>query len=344
MDVAKARKEEITYSMIEILYKAFEIKTANLETENNNPFKQAFLSNMDYNDENDIRNKSIFFSIIKWLNDSIAMQKFFEKTAHILSDGEKREYTSQKLGNLNLSTVQKNNINEIITNLSIGKNTPNMQRENTVLYKLDNSELTSALDFSADVFIEDENEITAIELKSVRPNSGEMRGEKHKILEGKCALYNKNPDKKVNFFLGFPFDPISGFPTKYDKERFMDSIINLRKYFDKNEILLASELWDFLSGTKNTMEFLLKIINKISTPEFIDRYRFVNDVSNIGTSKYLDYLREWNLYSQLLLTGKDEIIRKAIRGDKRLIKIYNQQMFKDGEYNYNRFEKLSRLI
>ncbi|MCK9218281.1 MAG: TdeIII family type II restriction endonuclease, partial [Firmicutes bacterium] len=109
MDVAKARKEEITYSMIEILYKAFEIKTANLETENNNPFKQAFLSNMDYNDENDIRNKSIFFSIIKWLNDSIAMQKFFEKTAHILSDGEKREYTSQKLGNLNLSTVQKNN-------------------------------------------------------------------------------------------------------------------------------------------------------------------------------------------------------------------------------------------
>jgi len=337
--------EKISLLIIEVLFSRFESFPKDATANRNAPFHEAFLNAFSNKLEGKVIDIPFFISMNSWLHglNTTLGQKFFEKTAHILSDGEKREYTSQKLGNLNLSTVQKNNINEIITNLSIGNNTPNMQKENTILYKIDDSELTSAIDFSADVFIEGEDEITAIELKSVRPNSGEMRGEKQKILEGKCALYN-NTDKKVNFFLGFPFDPISGSPTKYDKERFMDSIINLRKYFDKNEILLGSELWDFLSGTKNTMEFLLKIINKISTSEFMSKYRFINDVSNIGTSKYLDYLREWNLYSQLLLTKKDENIRKVIRGDKRLIRIYNQQIFKNGKYNYNRFGELSKLI
>jgi hypothetical protein len=57
------------------------------------------------------------------------------------------------------------------------------------------------------VFFEDNNSVTAIELKSVKPNSGEMRGEKQKILEGKAALFRKFPQKKIKFYIGFPFDP-----------------------------------------------------------------------------------------------------------------------------------------
>jgi hypothetical protein len=41
----------------------------------------------------------------------------------------------------------------------------------------------------------------------VRQNSGEMKGEKQKILEGKAALYRKFPDKEIRFYIGFPFDP-----------------------------------------------------------------------------------------------------------------------------------------
>jgi len=36
------------------------------------------------------------------------------------------------------------------------------------------------MDFSADVFFEDAERVIAIELKSVKPNSGEMKGGKTK--------------------------------------------------------------------------------------------------------------------------------------------------------------------
>ena len=75
-----------------------------------------------------------------------------------------------------------------------------------------------------------------------------MRGEKQKILEGKTALFQKFAEKQIEFYIGFPFDPTSEEDTAYDKGRFLGSIINMTKYFDPNETLVASELWDLLSG------------------------------------------------------------------------------------------------
>lgn len=87
------------------------------------------------------------------------------------------------------------------------------------------------MDFSADVFIEDTNSITAIELKTVKPNSGEMKGEKHKILEGKAALFRKFPGKQIRFYIGFPFDPTVDKEkeriTSFKKSRFLGQIINI---------------------------------------------------------------------------------------------------------------------
>ena len=48
-------------------------------------------------------------------------QTFFENIAHLLSNGEKREYTSRRLGNPEITQTQKENINKIITELSNSK-------------------------------------------------------------------------------------------------------------------------------------------------------------------------------------------------------------------------------
>lgn len=346
MCLSDEKTEKISHIVIGVLFSRFESFPGDILNNRNAPFHEAFLNAFSDVIKEKVSDIPFFISMSSWLHglNTTLGQTFFEKTAHVLSDGEKREYTSKKLGNLNLSGIQKNNINEIITNLSIGKNLPNLQIENNILLKADNSNATSALDFSADVFIETDNEVVAIELKSVRPNSGEMRGEKHKILEGKCALFNKYPDKKVSFFLGFPFDPTSDTPTGYNKKRFMESVINLKKYFDESEILLAGELWDYLAGSEKTMEALLKIINNISTPEFLDRYKCLNDISNIEPDKYAEYIEKWNLFSQLDLIKNDEKIKEAISGSGQLSRIYNQQVFQDGRYNYNRYEKLIELI
>lgn len=265
---------------------------------------------------------------------TILVKSFYENMAHILSDGEKREYTSKKLGNLQILKTQKDNIINIITNLSNSSDEPNLDNENQLLFINDSTTLVNAIDFSADVFIEDNDRIIAIELKTVKPNSGEMRGEKQKILEGKASLYRKFPNKEVSFFIGFPFDPTSDQDTTYNKTRFLGSIINMTKFFTPDETLIASELWDFLSGESNTMEQILEIINVISTTEFLEKYQFINDCTNRNELRYTKILQEWNLYSELKLINNDNLIRQRIKTDRKLARLYNQKLFDNKGVQY----------
>ena len=138
---------------------------------------------------------------------------------------------------------------------------PNLSRENDLIFNYPGSASEiDALDFTADVYIEKGNEIIAIELKSVRPNSGEGRGEKQKILYAKAALKLQNPDKEVKFFMGFPFDPTAEEAMSYNKERFFEYLIEFKKFFAPEEILIAGELWDFLSGESGTMDDILEVV------------------------------------------------------------------------------------
>lgn len=300
--------EKISYEVIKTLFNQFSKFPEDASNNRNAPFHEAFLRAFQDKLDDKVTDVPFLLSLKNWLHglETSLGQSFFEKTAHILSEGEKREYTSKKLGNLPITSTQKNIANEIITSLSNGVSNPSLIDENDKLLSNDDSDEVNAIDFSADVFIEEENKIIAIELKSVKPNSGEMRGEKQKILEGKTALFQKFPNKQIEFFIGFPFDPTSEEDTTYDKTRFLGSIINMTKYFDPDETLVASELWDLLSGQTETMEDILAIINTIATTEFLEKYQFINDKSNIDFPRYSEILSEWNLKSELKIIEEQE--------------------------------------
>lgn len=338
--------EKISHTVIQVLYSRFLSFPEDSVSNRNAPFHEAFLNAFSDKLEKKVIDIPFLISLNSWvhgLNTSIG-QTFFEKTAQILSDGEKREYTSKKSGNLQITSMQENNINRIMTDLSNSINVPNLSQENEILFKNDSTDKVNAIDFSADVFIEDENQIIAIELKSVKPNSGEMRGEKQKILEGKTAMFEAFPNKNIKFFIGFPFDPTNETSTGKNKDRFLNSIINGNKFFAKDEVLLADELWDFLSGTDNTMEELLKIINQIAKPNFLKRYNYIDDTSNKHTSLYRKYLKEWNLFSELMLLENDKEIKDKIKENSRLIRVYNHRIFKKGKYNLDRYNRLKELL
>ena len=201
-------------------------------------------------------------AIASWLHGlNTSLGTGFENISHILSGGYKRKFTDPY--RLKVKKGQAENVENIIRDLKAGTHLPDTERENELVFKFDEveSEINS-LPFTVDTYVERGNEIIAIELKSVRPNSGEGRGEKQKILYGKAALKLQNPNKKVNFFIGFPFDPTSSTPTGYDKNRFFDYLIEFKKFFAQNEVLIASEFWDFLSGGNNTMEEILDVISE----------------------------------------------------------------------------------
>jgi hypothetical protein len=199
----------------------------------------------------------------------------FENIAHIISGGLKRKFTAGYT--LMVSAKQDATISMIMSGLKSGRRVANLVEEDTLLAAspaaVPKEQLQEALGFTADVYIETASSIECIELKSVRPNSGEGRGEKEKILYAKAALKRLNPNKIVTFYIGFPFDPTSKTPTGYDKERFMNHLIEFKKFFSPNEVLVASELWDHLSGSPNTMEQILEITAR-TVDRFCSRGRF----------------------------------------------------------------------
>lgn len=345
MTLSQDKIERISFETIQVLYSRFTNFPEDSSQNRNAPFHTAFLNAFSDKFADKACDIPFFVSLSGWLHglSTTIGQNFFEHTAFILSDGEKREYTSKKLGNLKITRKQRENISEIMSNLSNKTSKPNLIEENNKIFIVEESESINAMDFSADVFINDGKNIVAIELKTVKPNSGGSLGEKQKILEGKAALFKKYPNHKIYFYLGFPFDPTSkDSATGYDKERFTKSVINLDKFFAPEEILLAGELWDKLSGDQHTMEQILSIINSIATVEFMDEYNFICEPQNkfINPQRYKELLQRWNLFSELSLFDSDDLIRSQIMGSKSLMKVYNQMIFSEGKYKRDRFEKL----
>lgn len=344
-------REKIAIEVIKTLVTRFESFPEDASKNRNAPFHEAFLHAFSDKLNGKVYDTPFFISLSSWLQglNTTLGQTFFENIAHHLSNGEKREYTSKKLGNLKVTQTQKNKVSNIITDLSNATAVPNLENENNWIFQNYNPSLVSAIDFSADVFIEDINSVIAIELKSVKPNSGEMRGEKQKILEGKSALFRQFPGKKIKFYIGFPFDPTvipeNESKTSYNKTRFLDSIINMAKYFAPNETLIANELWDLLSGQENTMEEILEIINTISSTSFLDKFQLLVDNSKRTTTDYRNQLAEWSLFSELELIDNNSKILQRISNNRSLTRIYNKTAFNNkGVYNTDRYNCLKELI
>lgn len=341
--LAKDKVERISYEVIKTLYSRFESFPENALNNRNAPFHEAFLNAFKDHFNTKVSDIPFFISLSSWLHglNTTLGQSFFERTSHILSEGIKKEFKGLKI-----SAFQQEQISDIIINLKNKIATPSIEKENKLLFTKTGREDKDTANFTVDCFFEDELKIIAIELKTVKPNSGTFKNEKEKILCAKAALKNIFPNKEILFYLGFPFDPLSKTSTGYDKNLFMNYSVDFKKFFDSSEILLASELWNFLSGESNTMEELLNIINKIATPQFKMKYELLNNPTNKQSNlkNYLEYLNDWNLFSEIELINKEIKLLEKIKGNNRNMRIFNQPIFKKGEYNIERFYKFELLL
>lgn len=336
------KKERISYAVIKTLYAKFIDFPEDASNNRNAPFHGAFLQAFTDKFEGKVANIPFFISLSSWfhgLNTTLG-QSFFEKVSHILCDGTKREFKG-----LQVSHTQQTVISDIITNLKNNNCPPSLENENSLIYLNNSPQDKVVSNFTADCFFEDSDRIVAIELKTVKPNSGVFKNEKDKFLQAKAGLKNVNPNKEIYFYLAFPFDPLSLTPTGYNKANFMNYSVDFTKFFDSAEVLLAGELWDYLSGDCETMQQLLDIINSIASPNFYEKYEFLNNPHNkiVNLDLYLEYLSDWNLYSEIRLVQNESRILQRISNDKN-IRIFHQQIFRDGMYNIDRVLKLESLL
>lgn len=346
--IENSKKERIAIEVIKTLFSKFEDFPDNASNNRNAPFHKAFLNAFSNKLEGRVSEIPFFISLSSWLHglNTTLGQSFFENVAHILSDGYKREFTSNRNTLLKVKSAQKSAIADIITDLKNGVEPPNLERENNLIFNVTTEPDLEANSFTVDVYAESDTEVIAIELKSVRPNSGEMGSEKQKILQAKAALYNKFPGKEIKFYIGFPFDPTSDTPTGHDKTRFLNYLVDGSKYFALDEVLLANELWDFLSGDNNTMEQILEIINAIATPEFMNKYDYLNDYQNRlnDTENYKILLQKWFLFKEIDLLNNNSTVLGKVRGISKTERVFKQPILKKGEYNSTRYNSLKDLI
>lgn len=345
MKLPKEVEQKISEIVIDILFKRFQSFPEDSDKNRNAPFHESFLQAFCSKLEDLQTNSSALISLSSWLhglNTSLG-QTFFEKVAHAISGGEKREFTSSRSSLLQITEAQRLSINDIMINLSNSNSTPDLKQELKSIPKKGNGKLTEMQGFCADVFCVTVDSIIAIELKSVKPNSGEMKSEKQKILSGRTALKNRYPNKSVEYYIAFPFDPTvdisTACPCSYDKSRFLSNIVNGHKFYDQDEVLLASEFWDFLSGQTGTMQEILDIINTIATPNFMDNYDLINSFDGNYSDEIIRVLEEWHLYSELDICEKCTQIKGKMASNKKLEKIYHQSILRPG-YNSDRYHSL----
>ncbi len=261
MAISQDKKDRISEIIKNILIKRID-NFPELDHQNRNaPFHDLILSAF----KDQLKKINVptpyLIAVSSWLHGlSTSLGTGFENLSHILSGGYKREFTNHFV--LKVTNNQARNIELIIRELKGGKK-PNLKQENEIIFQhksLENK--INSLGFVVDNYLEKNNFIEGIELKSVRPNSGEVRGEKQKILYAKAAFKLMNPNKEIKYYLGFPFDPTGKSALDYDKERFFNYLVEFKKFFSIDEVLLSSELWDHLSGEKDTMEQIFEIIIK----------------------------------------------------------------------------------
>ncbi len=329
------KKQEIAKVIIKVLKSRFDSFPEDANSSRNAPFHKAFLQAFSHKIDEAGSNVDAIISMSSWMHglNTTLGQSFFESVAHILCDGEKKGFAG---ADHKIYRQQDQIISEIITDLKNGTYSPNRNREDALIANAASGEMVVGSNFTADCLIQDDDKIIAIELKSVRPNSGETRGEKQKILKAKAALRAKYTDKEVLYYFGFPFDPTAETDTGCSKSRFMSSIIEFSKFCAEDEILLADELWSFLSGEQNTMEMLLLMIRDIATEDFIEKFEFLCDSNNLiaHTQQYIELSRSWYLFDEVKIA---QGLHNFDYTTKAITRQLNTSAFKEnGEYNDRR--------
>lgn len=147
-------------------------------------------------------------------------------------------------------------IQDIMDDLISGSISPNKSEEINKLKKVAKIGNVKKVKLTKiDIYLETEDKIYMIDLKSAKPNFGEFKGFKRTLLEWTAVKYFDNPDdKEIITMLAIPYNPYE--PELYNRWT-MKGMIDI-----DNELKVADEFWDFIGG-KGTYKDLLDCFERI---------------------------------------------------------------------------------
>ncbi|MBM4398734.1 MAG: TdeIII family type II restriction endonuclease [Candidatus Cloacimonetes bacterium] len=180
-------------------------------------------------------------------------------------------YLHQVSGN-RISSEAHKVIQTIMDKLSVASTTPNKPYEIEAIRKVCTlGEMTDVKPTKIDLkLVSKKGTIYLIDLKTVKPNSGEFKGYKRTLLEWVAVTLATNPKADVQTLLAIPYNPYE--PEPYNRW-------TIRGMLDlEYELKVAEEFWDFLGGD-GAYQDLLDIFERVGIelrPEIDDYFARFN--------------------------------------------------------------------
>ena len=234
-------QEHIKNRLKEILRKKFKNYTPEADYK---PFHTRLLG----------KDRMALFSFIHSLNTNFGTT-IFEPVAEMLAQSQFDEVERQKkLGN-KISKDAQNEIQNIMDALLTGNKNPNKKEElKQVLKYIKSGEITQTKATQIDLFLRKGNNVYFIDLKSPKPNTGEVKGFKRTLLTWAAIYAAENPKANIHTLIAMPYNPY--YPKDYERWTFK-GLLDL-----KEELKVAEEFWDFVGGA-GSYQMLLKIFEDV---------------------------------------------------------------------------------
>jgi len=227
MPLTKEQIKKVKYTIKESLRKKFQ--SYNPETKNM-PFHYRLLG----------RDRMALFSFIHSLNTTFGTS-IFEPVAETLASINFNIAQRQYIVGDSISEQAQNEIQNIINELSTGKNPNKVEEIKRIRRVCNKGKINKLKTVKVDLFVLDkEGTVHLFDLKTAKPNISNFKDFKRTLLEWIAIFLLKNPDAEVQSYIAIPYNPYE--PRPYERWT-LKGMIDL-----DNELKVAEEFWDFLGG------------------------------------------------------------------------------------------------
>jgi len=195
------------------------------------------------------------FSFIHSLNTNFGTT-IFEPVALALAKSNFKRAISQATAGEYISSEAFLVIQDIMTDLTAAKGTPNKLNEIERIRAVCQSGTMQKVKLTKiDVLLEDfKNDFFLFDIKTAKPNAGGFKEYKRTLLEWVACILASNPSANVNTLIAIPYNPYH--PSPYNRWT-MRGMLDLPQ-----ELKVAEEFWDFLGG-EGAYQDLLNIFERI---------------------------------------------------------------------------------
>ncbi|TQR27314.1 TdeIII family type II restriction endonuclease [Campylobacter sp. MIT 97-5078] len=210
------------------------------------------------------KDRMALYSFIQSLNTNFGTS-IFEPVAEELAKAHFDKIERQKSAGEYIRKHAQIQIQEIMDSLESGNSKPNKTMEIARILNLQGGELSKVKPTKVDLFLQKNNDVYLIDIKTAKPNKGGFKEFKRTLLTWVGCFGLNNPNAKINSLIAIPYNPYE--PKPYERWT-MAGMLDL-----DFELKVAEEFWDFLGGT-GSYELILSAFEEVGQEmrEEIDEY------------------------------------------------------------------------